>query len=99
VVARDAVGEPEPAPIEDDQPREARQPAEEPLDDRKLPVEVELGDPAGDVDEVGTVAEGLVGDLELAARGVVGLGSLGRDESEATTSTLGLRTERDDGSW
>ena len=83
VVGLDAIGEPEPAPVEDDQPREARKPAQEPPDGRFVPVEVELRDPAGDEDEVGAFADGLVGDPEVAARRVVGLGSV-RGRTKAT---------------
>jgi hypothetical protein len=66
-IGRDRVGQPDAALVEDDQP-EARSEAVEEADDRRLfAVQVEMRDPARDVDEVGRRGpEHLVGDVVLA---------------------------------
>ena len=73
LATRDPIGESEPATVEDDNTREGREASKEPCQRSLLPVQIELRDPARNPDEVGPVAECLIGDLDLAARRVVGL--------------------------
>ena len=69
-----AIGEPGPALVEEDQPREGREPAEEARVARLLPRQLEVGDPARDKDEVErAVADDLIGDVDVAAPGVARL--------------------------
>ena len=71
----DPVGEPRAPLVEADEPREGAQPLEEVSRPRVLPLVFEMGHEAGDEDEVDRPgARDLVGDVEIAALRVLGLG-------------------------
>src|SRR5690349_23189328 len=73
-VGLDAIREADAALVEDNQTAERCQPLEEPADERALPMQVEMRDPPGHVDEVElAVTEHLVGDVVLPAAGVARL--------------------------
>jgi hypothetical protein len=63
-----AIREPGAPLVEEDQPREGRQPLEEPAARGLLPEDLEVRHPAGDEDEVPRrIAQHLVGDVDVAA--------------------------------
>jgi hypothetical protein len=70
------VGQPGSALVEDDQPGERSQPTPEGGLRGVVPGQLDVGDPAGNEDEVDRpLADDLVGDVDLAALGISGLGS------------------------
>ena len=70
-----AVGQPGAALVEEDQARERGEPLEEARAARLLPVQLEVGDEPGHEDQVDrAVADDLVGDVDVAALRVAGLG-------------------------
>jgi hypothetical protein len=77
MLGADAIREAEPAPVEDDHAREARERVQEARQRGELPVEIEVRDPAGDPDEVRPLAENLVRDVDVAGSGVMRLGRCG----------------------
>src|SRR6266550_4318210 len=73
-VGRNPVGHPCPALVEEDQSGERRQALEKARRLRLFPQELDVRDPAGDVDEVERpVADDLVGDVDIATLRVSGL--------------------------
>src|SRR5215210_40764 len=75
LIVGDVVGEAGAALVEQDQARERREPPEEARQLRLLPHELDVRDPAGNVDEIERpLAHDLVGDVDVAASGVARLG-------------------------
>jgi hypothetical protein len=72
------MGEPLAALVEDDHPGEGREPLEQVLVDRELPVELGVRQAPRNEDEIaGPIAEHPVGDVNVSARGVVDLAGHG----------------------
>ena len=67
------------APVEEDQPREARQPLEERAEGRLFPRILDVGDPTGNEHQIDVpMAYHLVGDVDVSAFRVSGLRDHGR---------------------
>ena len=82
---------PDPARVDDDEPPRAGQPAEESLHDRVFPVELEVRDPALEVDEVRlTLAEDLVGDGRVSVPGELRLGMVAHAPSAPGREPIGI---------
>lgn len=92
LVIRDTIREPGSTPVEDDETEGGCQPAEEPRDRGLLPVQVEMGDPAGDVQQIeGAVAQDLVGDVDGAASRVAHLGGIHERQVSAPIRSMARR--------
>ncbi len=82
----------DPPTVQDDQSAERREPPEEPVDLRDVPVRFDVGYPRGQVDEVpGSGAEHLVGDRELSAPRDARIGPRRCHEASVASSARGRK--------
>ena len=78
LVVRHPIGKAGAALVEDDEPGERREPFEEPRQVGLLPRQLDVGDPARDVHKIEwPLPDNLVGDMQVAALGVMGFGHHG----------------------
>ncbi len=87
-----AIGQTRASLVEQDQPGERREPREEPRVRRFLPVQSDVGDPAGDVDQIErAVPDDLIRDVGIAALGEPRLRPLHRRPLRAERTPRGPR--------